>query len=218
PVHGVALSGSEPIPKHVVGIIQVFSDVAPSAAVRFAAVNPEKIEPWVFAPKIAIASHCGAECAEGEPVAAEAGGDKLLTGAFAYEWKAVIGFDNLPEPLVLDLRAGTKRFESRAQPGEDRLRIFLLAGLDVFAAENRVGRIPLRHKAEIVIGVTGIPVERLRDNALGNCRADHVAGVKRKLGLEKCGADEAGFADKWGVSRDHEIVAADFVLPRVDRK
>src|SRR5438045_2218918 len=105
-IEGVALCRPNAIAQEIVGIVEVLFDVSPRSSVKLSTVDGEQIEPGIFSSEVAIAGHERTQRAQGETVAAEAGGDKQFVGAFSDERQTVAGFYDLSEPSVRNLGGG----------------------------------------------------------------------------------------------------------------
>ena len=72
-----------------------------------------------------------------------------------------------------------------------RLRVFLLPGLVIFAADNHHVVVPVRVDANKVVRVSRVPPECIGHDTARDTASDHVAGVQRQLRLKQGGASHA---------------------------
>ena len=84
---------------------------------KWLARHAEQIRPGILAFEVSIASHHARERAEREAIAGETGGDELALGMLADVRQAIVGFDDLAEPAILDgpfRQQAKRRCSSRA--------------------------------------------------------------------------------------------------------
>ena len=88
-----------------------------------------------------------------------------------------------------------------------RLRILLLPGLVIFAAEDHDVMVPVRLDAKKPVGVSRVPPECVGHDTARDTPSDHVAGVQRQLRLKQRGASHAAEAHQGIVRRDDDVLA-----------
>jgi hypothetical protein len=71
------IRAGDPIPHHVVGVVDVFLDVVPRAATDLRSADVEQFRPRVLQPQGGISRHHPGQRAESRPVAGEAGSGEL---------------------------------------------------------------------------------------------------------------------------------------------
>ena len=87
------------------------------------------------------------------------------------------------------------------------LRILLLPGLVVFAAENDHVMVSVRLDSKELVGVRRVPPKCVGHDTAGDTSGDHVARVQRQLRLEQGGARDAAEAHQRVVRRDDDVLA-----------
>ena len=65
--------------------------------------------------------------------------------------------------------------------------------------------VTLRIQTQVVVGIAGVPKERVGDSTARYAPGDHVARIQRQLGLKDRGAGHAGDADERVVRGDHDV-------------
>ena len=96
------------------------------------------------------------------------------------------------------------------------LGIVHLASLVIFAAKDHDVEVPVRLDAKVVVGIVGIPPQRVRHLAFRRPSGDHVAGIQREFGLKECRAGEPGEADQRIVGGDDDVLATHRVASYLD--
>ena len=102
---------------------------------------------------------------------------------------------------------GTSVAEGALETVVARGRVRHLSGLVILAAEDHHVVIAVRFDSQVVIGIGGVPEERIGNLAPRHAAGDDVAGVERELGLEQRGAGDTGDPDERIVRRDDDVVA-----------
>ena len=139
----------------------------------------------------------------------------LMVGHLSDVRETVWGLDHLPGPSMRELDVGEHARERLFQTPIAGVRICYLPCLVILTAEDHDVVVAMRLESEIVIGIRGVPEERVSDGALPDAPGDRVAGVQRQLGLKDRRARHPSDANEWIVRRDDDLTGMDPVAVRL---
>ena len=148
-----------------------------------------------------------AERAERQAIAGVSGRRVLMVRALADVREAIGRLDDLTRPAMRQFDVRNDGSELLFEAPIARLRILLLPGLVVFAAEDHHVMVPVRLDAKELVGVSRVPPECVGHDAARDTPGDHVAGVQRQLRLKQGGARHAAEAHQGIVRRDDDVLA-----------
>ena len=144
---------------------------------------------------------------ERQAVAGVASRRVLMVGASPDVRQAIGRLDDLAGPAMRQLDARNDRRQTLFEAPIAGLRVVLLAGLVILAAEDHDVEVPVRLDAQVVVRIVGIPPQRVGHLAFRHPSGDHVAGVQREFRLKERGAGEPAEADQRIVRGDDDVFA-----------
>ena len=102
---------------------------------------------------------------------------------------------------------GTRLGQLPFEPVVTRAGVVGLAGLVILAAEDDEVVIRLRLDPQVVIGIRGVPEQRVGHLPFRRAPADDVGGIESQLRLEERRARHPGVAHERVVRGQHDIAA-----------